>query len=217
MFQRQWRTIVGVVADVHLQKLSRNVEPTIYTPAAQRGSGSLQILLRYAGSSRNLEGAIRRAVSDVEARATVTGVDTMADLIRRSAGDERYRALLTSLFGVLAVCLASIGMYGVTARAVARRTREVGIRLALGATGGRVIRLLVSHTLVGVIIGLLIGMVGAGIATRFLAPFLFGVTATDPATYLGIAGLLVGASVLASWLPARRAGRLPVAGVLRGE
>jgi len=113
--------------------------------------------------------------------------------------------------------LASIGMYGVTARAVARRTREVGIRLALGATNAGVVRLLVWHTLTGVMGGLVLGLLGGVCAGKLLSPFLFGVAATDPVTYGTMVGLLTFVSVLASWLPARRAGRLEVAGVLRGE
>jgi ABC-type antimicrobial peptide transport system permease subunit len=144
-------------------------------------------------------------------------MDDMRALIRRSSSEERYRTLLISLFGALAILLAAIGMYGVTARAVARRTREVGIRLALGATAGRVVRLLVGHTLTGVVTGVAMGLFGSLVAARFLSPFLFGVDAMDPATYAGILALLALVSAVASWLPARRAGRLEVAGVLRGE
>ena len=102
-------------------------------------------------------------------------------------------------------------------RAVARRTREVGIRLALGATSAGVVRLLVRHTLTGVIGGVVLGLLGGVFAGKLLSPFLFGVEATDPMTYGAMVGLLTFVSVLASWLPARRAGRLEVAGVLRGE
>jgi predicted lysophospholipase L1 biosynthesis ABC-type transport system permease subunit len=216
-FQGQWRTIVGVVGDVHYQKLSRDVEATIYAPPAQRGSWSLQVLIRSAAEPTALAGPVRAVIHDVEPRATVISENDMRELIRRSSVEERYRTLLISLFGVLAVLLASIGIYGVTARAVARRTREVGIRLALGATSAGVVRLLVWHTLTGVIGGLVLGLLGGVFAGKLLSPFLFGVEATDPTTYGAMVGLLTFVSVLASWLPARRAGRLEVAGVLRGE
>jgi len=216
-FQGQWRTIVGVVGDVHYQKLSRDVEATIYAPPAQRGSWSLQVLIRSAAEPTALARSVRAVIHDVEPRATVISENDMRELIRRSSVEERYRTLLISLFGVLAVLLASIGIYGVTARAVARRTREVGIRLALGATSAGVVRLLVWHTLTGVIGGLVLGLLGGVFAGKLLSPFLFGVEATDPTTYGAMVGLLTFVSVLASWLPARRAGRLEVAGVLRGE
>lgn len=216
-YQGEWWTIVGIVGDVHYQKLSRDVEPSIYTPAAQRGSWSLQLLVRTVGSPMLVAAPVRSAIHDLEPRATVTARDEMTELIRRSAVDERYRAVLTSLFGVLAMMLAAIGMYGVTARAVARRTREVGIRLALGATASNVVRLLVGHTLVGVGAGVAAGLIGAFAVSRLLAPFLFGVSAADPLTYGGIVLFLAVLSIAASWIPARRAGRLEVAGILRGE
>jgi len=216
-YQGQWRTIVGVVGDVHFQKLSRDVEPTIYAPPSQRGSWNLQVLIRTAGEPMSLTASVRSAIHEIEPRATVIAQNDMQELIRRSSVEERYRTLLISLFGVLAVLLASIGMYGVTARAVARRTREVGIRLALGSTGAGVVRLLVSHTLVGVVVGVCAGLLGGVAAGRLLSPFLFGVGASDPVTHVAIVVVLACVSVLASWLPARRAGRLEVAGVLRGE
>ena len=216
-YQGEWRTIVGIVGDVHFQKLSRDLEPTIYAPAAQRRNWSMQLLVRAAVEPTTLSGPIRAMIRDVEPRATVISQNDMRESIRRSSADERYRALLISLFGALAVLLAAIGMYGVTARAVARRTREVGIRLALGATAGGVVRLLVANTLAGVSVGIALGLLAAVAAGRLLSPFLFGVDAMDPLTYAAIVTLLTVVSIAASWLPARHAGRLQVAGVLRGE
>ncbi|HKW12274.1 MAG TPA: ABC transporter permease [Gemmatimonadaceae bacterium] len=216
-FQSKWWMIVGIVGDVHYQRLTRDLEPTIYTSPAQRGGWSLQLLVRTAGDPTSLSSLVRAAIHDVEPRATVIAQDDMRTLIRRSSVDERYRTLLITLFGMLAILLAAIGIYGVTARAVARRTREVGIRLALGATTVRVVRLLVGHTLAGVAAGVAVGLIGALVVGRFLSPFLFGVDAMDPVTYAGIVSLLAIVSGAASWLPARRAGRLDVAGVLRGE
>ena len=216
-YQGKWWTIIGVVGDVHFQKLTRDLEPTIYTASAQRGGWSLQLLIRSAGDPTSLSAPVRAAIHEVEPRTTIVAMDDMRELIRRSSSEERYRTLLTTVFGALAILLAAVGMYGVTARAVARRTREVGIRLALGATTGGVVRLLVGHTLVGVIVGVGVGLLGALATGRFLAPFLFGIDAVDPTTYAGIVALLALASAVASWLPARRAGRLEVAGVLRGD
>jgi predicted permease len=216
-YQGKWWTIVGVVGDVHYQKLTRDLEPTIYTPSAQRGGWSLQLLIRSVGDPSALSAPVRAAIHEVEPQTTIVAMDDMRELIRRSTSEERYRTLLISLFGGLAILLAAIGMYGVTARAVARRTREVGIRLALGATAGRVVRLLVGHTLVGVIAGVGVGLLGAVATARFLTPFLFGIDIVDPLTYVGIVLLLALVSAVASWIPARRAARLEVAGVLRGE
>ena len=147
----------------------------------------------------------------------MTTIDTMSDLIDRSFAEERYRTMLIVVFGVLAAVLAAVGMYGVTARAVSRRTREVGIRMALGASSRSVSGLIVAQTLAGVALGVAAGVVAALAVTRFLSPFLYGVSATDPWTYAAILALLALVSVAASWLPARRAGRVPPATVLRAE
>ena len=125
--------------------------------------------------------------------------------------------MLIGLFGIMAAVLAAVGMYGVTARAVSRRTREVGIRVALGATGGSVVRMIVRHTLSGVAAGVAIGAATSLLASRILGPYLFGVTPNDPASYAAIFTLLAGVSLAASWLPARRASAVEPAIVLRGE
>jgi ABC-type antimicrobial peptide transport system permease subunit len=122
--------------------------------------------------------------------------------------------VLVSLFGIVAAVLAAAGVYGVTSRAVAARARDVGIRIAFGAQGGR---LVMTHTLTGVLIGVAIGLPGALVATRALAPYLFGVTATDPVTYGVVFALLASVSVVATWVPARRAARVAPALVLRDE
>ena len=147
----------------------------------------------------------------------LTSVDPMSTLLANSFAEERYRTMLIGMFGVLAAVLASVGMYGVTARAVAQRTREVGIRMALGASSSSVSGLIVGQTLAGVIVGVALGVVGALAVARLLSPFLFGVSATDPLTYAAILMLLATVSVISSWLPARRAGRVAPSTVLRSE
>jgi predicted permease len=215
-YQGAWRTIVGVVGDVHFQRLSNDLEASLYTPYLQR-SMSASLLVRTAGDPAQLIPALRKAVTEAEPAALVNRVDIMSVAIAQSFADERYRATLISLFGILAALLAAVGMYGVTSRAVARRTREVAIRLALGASRLSIEKTVIGATLSGVIIGVLAGMLGALGLTRFLAPYLFGVSATDPWTYAGILGLLAAVCVGASWVPARRAGRVGLAEVLRGE
>jgi hypothetical protein len=217
-YQGQWRTIVGIVGDVRFEKLSKDVQPTIYTPFAQRGGRSpLSLLVRTTGEPTAITGMVRAVTAEADPRVVVRYVDSMTKYVNDSFAQERYRATLISIFGALAAVLAAVGMYGVTARAVARRTREVAIRVALGATDGMVVRQLVGGTIGGVAIGVALGLAAAAGATRLLTPFLFGVTATDPVTYAAILGLLAVVSIGATWLPARRAGRLDVARVLRSE
>ena len=213
-FQGEWRTVVGIVADIKDAKLAAIEEPTIYSPYDQRQTRA-EFLVRTRGEPAAMISATRAALHDVAPAAIVTSIDVMDDLVRRSFAEERFRTLLIGLFGVIAGALAAVGLYGVTSRAVVRRTREVGIRVALGATPRAVVNMIVAHTLTGVTIGVVAGAVVAAAASRVLVPYLFGVTAYDPVAYTGIFVLLAVVSVVASWLPARRAGRVQPATVLR--
>jgi predicted permease len=215
-FQGEWRTVVGVVGDTKYAKLSADADAAIFTPYAQRPD-DLELLVRTRGEPSAMVATVRQTVRDVAPTAVIRGIETMDDLIKASYGDERFRTALITLFGVMASVLAAVGMYGVTSRAVTARSREVGIRVALGATAGAVVRLIVRQTIGGLVIGVVAGIAIAFVATRLLAPFLFGVTPNDPVTYAGAVGLLGLVSVIASWLPARRAGRVHPVVVLRGE
>lgn len=176
---------------------------------------SESVLLSSIGAA--LAPTVRRALRELAPAIAITNIDVMDDMIARSFSEERFRTVLIGLFAVIAALLAAVGMYGVTSRAVSRRTREVGIRVALGATPSSVTRMIVSHTLVGVAVGALIGGVAAGAANRVLVPYLFGLSVFDRPTYVGIFALLAAVSLAATWLPARRAGRVQPATVLRGE
>jgi putative ABC transport system permease protein len=217
-FSRAWRTVVGIVGDVKFSKLSMDdVETaTIYLPFGQR-STSLNLVLRTSRDPSAIVAEVRAALRDVAPAMPVTEAVSMDDRIRSSIGDERFRTLLIDLFGVMAAVLAAAGMYGVTARGVARRTKEVGIRVALGASPGSVIRLIAGSTLAGAVAGAAVGFAASLVASRVLDPCLFGVTTRDPLTYAAIVGLLGVISLTASWIPARRAGRVAPAVVLREE
>ena len=215
-YQGAWREIVGVVGDTKVTRLSSDDEPTIYTPFSQRSS-RMDLMVRTAGDPARMVQPVRHVLQRVRPDVAITSADIVPSLIRRSFAEERFRTALIVLFACVAATLATVGMYGVTSRAVARRTREVGIRVALGATARSVVAMILRQTLVGVIVGALGGVVAAIVASRVLVPYLFGVTAHDPVTYGVIFGLLALVSVLASWMPAQRAGRVEPAIVLRGE
>lgn len=215
-YQGEWREIVGVVRDVKFSRLSADDQASIYTPVAQR-LGVMDIVVRTKDDAAALAPTIRRTVHEAGPNAAITDIQDVESLIHRSFGEERFRTALIALFGVMAAVLAAVGMFGVTARAVSRRTREVGIRVALGATASSVIAMIVRQTMNGVAIGIAIGAVASLAASRVLAPYLFGVSTRDPVTYAAIFALLAGISVAASWVPARRAGRVEPAVVLRGE
>ena len=216
--QGVWREVVGIVADVKFRKLRTPDEPTAYLPATQGGFESFApFLVRTRGDPGAAAAAIRAALGDVAPGVVVVGADAMTALVRQSYADERYRTTLVSLFGVMAVVLAAVGIYGVTSRAVTARMRELGIRVALGATPASVTRLAVTYTLSGVAAGVAVGLVAALAGGRALEPLLFGVGPADAVTYAAIAAFLAAVSAVASWIPARRAGRVGPAEVLRAE
>jgi ABC-type antimicrobial peptide transport system permease subunit len=177
----------------------------------------MDIIVRTQSAPSLLAASIRDAVRQADSRVAVTAVDVVESLIRRSFAEERLRTALITLFGSMAAVLAAVGMYGVTARAVSRRTREVGIRVALGATVRGVMGLILRHTLSSVAAGIVIGVALAAALTRLLEPYLFGISVSDPITYAGILVFLGVISLGATWVPARRAGRIEPASVLRGE
>lgn len=217
-YQGEWRTIVGVVDDVHLQRLSTDIQPTIYTPVTQRrGSWVLSLLVRTTGDPSAVAAQVRRIVAELAPPATSQRVQTMSTMVSRSFAEERYRALLVSLFGIIAAILAAVGIYGVTARAVSRRLRELAIRSALGASARSIATTVMRSTLIGATIGVCAGLLAARLSTHLLTPFLFGISATDGATYAAILALLGSVTLCASCLPALRAVRADIAGVLRGD
>jgi predicted permease len=216
MYQGKWRTIIGVASDVKSNSLSGDARPSIYTPMSQRVDLPA-VLLRTRGDASAIGAAVRRTVREIDPTFFPGDVTMMDDLVRRSFSEERFRTALIVLFGAMALVLAAVGMYGVTARAVGRRTREVGIRVAVGAPTRSIVAMLVNQTLAGVALGVAAGTILALAASRVLAPYLFGITTHDPITYSAILGFLAAVSIVASWLPARRASRIEPAIVLRSE
>lgn len=215
-WQGGWRTVVGVVRDVKYTQLSRADEPTLYVPLAQ-SPNSMMLVVRGTAAGSVLERALRDRLSPIDPAVTVAAVTPMTRLIGKSYSEERYRAMLASLFGILASILSAVGIYGVVSRAVARRMRETGIRIALGSPTGALTWLLMRETMVGVGVGLAIGLpLALGIAGQ-LKPYLFGIAPNDPIA-LGAATLvLAGAAILATLQPARRAGKVDPVVVLRSD
>lgn len=215
-FQNVTRTIVGVARDVRSRGLSVDPEPAVYAPFEQMTSTG-PFLIRTSLPPASVMPAVRAAITVVDSRAIVTQIGTINDLVRQSFAEERFRTTLVSLFGVLAALLAAIGMHGVASRAVARRTRELGIRVALGAQYSNVIALIVRSTLGGVATGVATGIVVALIGARWAQTLLFEVGARDPIIY-GFTVLFLGAvALLATWAPARRAAKVHPAIILRGD
>ncbi len=208
------REIVGVVADTKYDDMRKADEPTAYIPLK---TGQLTFALRTAGTPGALIPAVRKTVNEVDSNLPVFGVRTQTQTIDRLLFNERLVARLSSLFGLLGLLLACIGLYGLLSYEVARRTREIGIRAALGAQRRDVLQMVLRQGLVLIVVGLAVGVLAAYGATRFLQTLLFGVRATDPLTFALVCGLLVAVGVLACYIPARRATRVDPMVALRYE
>jgi putative ABC transport system permease protein len=213
-----WRTVVGVVADVHHDDITAPVVPAMYTPETQITSAYLTAVVRAAsGDAAALSGSVRRAVHELDPAVPVYGVATLSSLIDNASAQRLFVMRLLGGFAIVAVLLAAIGLYGVVSYGVAHRTREVGVRVALGAQRGDVLRLVLSSGLSLVAIGVGAGLVVAFATTRYLGTLVFGVSPVDPATFAGAAALLTVVALVAHWVPIRRALRIDPASALRAE
>lgn len=213
-------TIVGVVGDVRIGGLDAAVQPTIYGSAFQLQSGATQFavfIVRTASDPRAMLDAMQRAIWSVDAGLPVFGGTTLGDVVSRSVATRRFLVWLLTGFAAAALALAVIGLYGVLSYSVAQRTPELGVRVALGARPGDVSRLVVRDGLRLAGGGIVIGGVAAAAAGAAIARLLFDTGPFDPVTYVVGAAVLAGASLLACWIPARRAARLDPLTALRGE
>ena len=202
----QWLTIVGVVADVKYSGLREDIQPALYTPFLQNlWWRSMYLAVKAGGDPLSLINSVRNEVWAVDRDLPVTQIKTMDQLMSESVAEPRVYTTLLGIFGAVALLLAAIGIYGVMAYAVTQRTREIGVRLALGAQTGAVLRLVISGGMKLALLGTAIGLLAAFALTRLMSKLLFGVSATDPVTFALIALLLVWVALLACWIPAQRA------------
>ena len=212
-----WRTIVGVVADERQRGLEQPAMMEVYEPFAQDAASELTLMIRSAGDPAALTPAVRRIVADVDRDVPIVSATTMESRMGKSLARERFVTTLFLLFAAVGVTLAVVGVYGVLAQLARRRTREIGIRIALGAATGQVRWMVVRHGLRLVGAGVLIGGALAALATREMRALLYGITALDPATFAAVPIVLALAGLAASWLPARQASRADPVEALRAE
>jgi predicted permease len=203
-----WLEVVGLARDGKYITLGEAPAPFLYQPLAQRHESGMVLLVQTSGDPARLVPAVRREVQSIERNLPLTNARTMDELIGTSLYPARMGAVLLGVFGLLALLLASVGLYGVLSYSVSRRTREIGIRMALGARSSDVLRLVLRESLTLVAVGLLLGLAAAFATTRLLAGFLYGVSPTDPAAFAGIAVLLAVVALFASFIPARRASKV---------
>jgi putative ABC transport system permease protein len=212
-----WRTIVGVVADVRQEGLATGPTAEVYLPNAQFAMPNLKLVVRTSADPLLLTKAIRTEAQALDSTQPVTEVSTLATVFSKSIWQRRFLMTVLGLFAGAAVLLATVGVYGVLSCAVAERFREIGIRLALGATRRDVLCSVVSKGMLPVLLGLAVGLGGALALTRLLRSQLFGVGPMDAATFLGAAFLLAGVALAACYFPARRAAKIDPMVALRYE
>jgi putative ABC transport system permease protein len=212
-------TIVGVIDNLRSTSLDAEPQPEIYTPVAQDADLSqMWVVLRAAnGRPLQLAGAIRDAVRQADPEQPIGEMASLSELSDRLTAARRFNTTLLTLFACLALVLALVGIYGVTAYAVTQRSRELGIRMALGAHPGQVVGLLVRENLRRVALGVALGLAGAFGVTRVLKSLLFEVTPSDAVTFTATALLLAAVALAATWWPARRATRVDPVVALRTE
>ena len=212
-----WYTIVGVVGNEHMDALSKDPQIEMMHPMPQDGTSEMTIVARTAGDPAAIAPAVRGIIRELDPALALGGLRPMMDVYRDSLARARFLTTLLLLFAVVGVVLAVVGVYGVLAQLARRRTREMGIRIALGAPGTHVRWIIVRHGLALAVVGLAVGGTVALLATRAMRGMLFQVPSSDPITFVTVAVLLAATSVLASWLPASRASRADPVVVLRGE
>ena len=212
-----WRRVVGVVADIP-QNLETNerVDHGVFVPHAQEPDQSMTLVFHTEhGDPTALVPALRSAMQQLAPDVPLTDVRSMHDAVRFAVWTSRMFGSLMGVFAVLALIIAAVGLYGVMAYSVAQRTQEIGIRMALGAGAREVVNMVVGQAMRLTLLGMGIGFAAAFALTRLMASVLFGITATDPPTYIGVIAILALSSVLAAWVPAHRATRVDPMRVLR--
>ena len=208
------REIVGIVGDAKYDNLRKNVEPTAYVPLQE---GAAHFAIRVSAQPEALIATVRQVVASLDDSLPLFDVRTQTETVDRSLFNERLVAQLSSAFGALALILACVGLYGLLSYEVARRTREIGIRTALGAQRREIFRLVLGQGLTLAGIGAIVGVTAAIGFTRYLGSLLYGVRATDPLTFVTIVFILIAVALIACYLPSRRATRVDPMVALRYE
>jgi putative ABC transport system permease protein len=215
-----WMEIVGIAGDVK-QALSSEAASEMYVPYRQADKTvpvlAMSLVMRTGSDPRSLAGSVRSIVHDLDPNQPVVKIRTMDENVSDSISQPRFRTVLLAIFAGLALVLSSIGIFSVMAYSVAQRTRELGVRMALGASRGRILQLVLVHGFRLTVIGLVIGLAATFAFTKYVSSMLFSVRAYDPFTLAGMAIVVIVVSLLACYIPARRATRLDPIVVLRHD
>jgi predicted permease len=210
-------TVVGVIPDLRAHGRESDPVPQIYQPVAQTGIGTADLVVRTDGDPVKLAATIRDAVRSLDRAAIVSGISTMEQQLSGQMAPRRFQTWLLSLFSLVALALASVGIYGVMHYSVRQRQQEIGIRIALGAQSVDVLAMVLRQGLGLAVPGMVAGLSGAQVLTRLFGSILFGVKPGDPATYNGVAAILIAVATAAISIPAWRAARVDPLEALRQE
>jgi putative ABC transport system permease protein len=210
-------TIAGIVADTRPGALDRELPPEVYRPQTQRAGGAMSLVIKTAQEPTALAAAVRAEIRKMDPNLPIPEIRTMSEIISQSVAERRFQMALTLLFAIAALCLGAVGIYGVVSYSVACRTRDIGLRMALGALRGEVMRWVFAIGFRPVLAGLAAGLFAAVLIGRSLSSLLYGVGATDPISLGIVAAVLLLTAMLACYLPARRAANLDPMTALRHE
>ena len=211
------REIVGVVGDIHDVSLAKMPGPMMYVPFAQAPFWGGEVVVRSALSTSAVAGAIRAETHSIDRNLPVTDIESFPEAVDASVAQPRFRTALLEIFGGMALLLAAVGIFGVVSWSVSRRTREIGVRMALGARRQDVVRLVLMQGVRPALVGVGVGAVAALLLTRLMDSLLYGIRATDAPTYAGVAILLLAVEMVATYIPARRAASVNPMEALRAE
>lgn len=203
-----YHQVVGVVKTSKYMMLGEDPQPAAYVPLEQNAADAMALVLRTGGQPGGVLGTAQREIRAIDSRVPLTNPFTMREILRQSLWPARLAAIVLGVLGALALVLASVGVYGVMAYAVAQRTREIGVRMALGANRSQVLTMVLRQAMSLVVVGMVIGGAGALAVSRVVARLLFGLSTTDPVTFASVGAILLLVALVASWVPAWRASRL---------
>ncbi|MGH9762492.1 MAG: FtsX-like permease family protein, partial [Blastocatellia bacterium] len=211
----QYREVVGIARNAKYNSLVENKTPFVYLPMLQEYTTPIALFVHSKGDTSSVTADVREQVRSLDAGVPLLGITTLKDVVNQSLQGQKTGALLLSVFGGLALLLAAIGLYGVTSYSVAQRTREIGIRMAIGADRHHVVRMVLGQGMVLVSIGLAVGAVAAFVVMRLIATLLFGVSAADPETFAITICVLAVVALMANYFPARKATKVDPVVALR--